>query len=369
MAKPNSIATNIAVSLFALLFAVAFTAGGILGGIYPLYGQATNWWAARSYVPVQATVETAQLEHHPGRKGGGTDLAKATFNYQFEGRSYHGGRASFSAAADNVGDYQEALYEHLQAARSACRPVTLWVDPRHPESAVFDRGTRWQMSLLHLPFAVLFTAVGLGAWVVAIGVWCIGRGKSMAASLAAGTHPKVRAKGSGALWMTLFALFWNVMAWPIGLLALDDFLTGRNALAVLAMIFPAVGIGCAYLAWHWWRSQRPAGRPVAEITGIGPLRGRIHFHPPLGGRDPQQPALHAVKLDAALVQQTGGQKKGRTVTLWRQQLMHGSLPGGLTHLDFQVETPPEQEDSHLQLLLAIAGVDVVFDLPATHPHV
>jgi hypothetical protein len=358
MANPISLGTRFAVSLFALAFALMFTGGGIIGGILPLQQQASNWWAARSYLPVQAAIESVNLERHNSRKGGATYQAHASFGYQFNGRDYHGGRASFSAGSDNVGDYQQNLFAQLRTASEQHRQVTLWVDPRDPTSSVFDRSIRWQMSLMHLPFAVLFTAVGLGAWAVLIGVWRVGRGKTLAASLAAGKPLQFRPQKGAVWWLFGFAFFWNFLSWPIGLLALDDFVSGKSGAAIVVMIFPAVGLGCIYASWRLWNKQRPAGKPLIAITGIAPLRGKVHFQPAPN-------AVQTVQLEARLVQEAPRTSKAKPAVLWRQGIFNTSIGSGTSSVDFHVTTPPEQSQSSLHLLLTIAGVELTFELPRT----
>jgi hypothetical protein len=65
--------------------------------------------------------------------------------------------------ADNIGDWHQRWHARLSDARANEQPVAAWVDPRRPSQAVLERRVRWGLALFRVPFAVLFTAVGVGA--------------------------------------------------------------------------------------------------------------------------------------------------------------------------------------------------------------
>jgi hypothetical protein len=350
-------------TLFALLFGVAFTLGGILGGILPLYQQGKNWWAARSYVPLAAQVEAVDLAERRGSKGSTSYLVKASFSYEYQGRHYTAQRATFSDNADNIGDFHQRVHQQLLDAQQLQLPVQLWVDPMRPEDSVYDRTIRWQMLLFHLPFAFLFTGVGLGAWYALYYLWFAPARKTQAKRTQAGQTLRIGANSSGVWFLLLFALFWNLLAWPICLLAFGQSVPGARLGAIVSAVFPAVGVLLAWITWNTWRKSRFAGKPELEISGMAPLRGRIHFHPALGLGAAQSQPMHPVAVDAKMVRDVGNSRSAKTETLWEQRLVKKSLPRGTEVVDFSVDLKPLSEDARHQILLQVADTTYVFELP------
>ena len=151
MAQPTSIAGKVVVTLCLLLFGMVMGAVGIFGGLAQLHEQARNWTAARSYVPVPAQVESAYLDSQ---------------------------RSDFS---DNIGDFQHRVHGELRGALERGESVTLWVDPRAPASAVYDKTIRPGMVAIQLAFGILFPSVGLGCLYMVVHILRAGHRKPVAA--------------------------------------------------------------------------------------------------------------------------------------------------------------------------------------------
>lgn len=155
---------------FSGVFMLGFGAGGIWGGILPLWQTFGTAIAARSYVTVPAQVLQTELVRYRGSKGSVTFEVRARYAYRWEGRDFEATRVGVGAnGADNIGNWHDLWHQRLKQARDAEQPVPAWVDPQRPERALLDRSVRWGLVALHLPFAILFTAVGLGAAVVFFG--------------------------------------------------------------------------------------------------------------------------------------------------------------------------------------------------------
>lgn len=154
--------------LFSAVFMLSFGGGGVFFGVLPLLDTVRQVWIVSDWVPVSAQVLDVRLDQHQGRKGGVTYLVKARYAYRHEGRDYESTRVGLEArpGADNIGDWHERWHDLLSDARAREQPVAAWVNPRRPEQAVLERRVRWGLALFRLPFALLFTAVGVGAGVV-----------------------------------------------------------------------------------------------------------------------------------------------------------------------------------------------------------
>lgn len=134
--------------------------------------------------------------------------------------------------ADNLGDWHERWHARLQAAQSRRDTITIWVDPRQPSQSLIDPSPRWQLLAFRVPFALVFTGVGLWAAWVCVHVlrellrrtrdgWGPGVGDQGGEESAEGSDYVLPADGgqspagrsAGAIW--LFSLFWCGIAFPM----------------------------------------------------------------------------------------------------------------------------------------------------------
>lgn len=233
---------------FCLLFALGFGAGGIFGGVLPLAEIVRTAWASRSWQPLPATVLEVELE----TGGKGTAAVHARYRYVVDGKPYESGRIGTGRGGmDNIGTWQHDWFRQLKAARDTGRPVTAWVDPARPWRAVLDRSVRWSMVAFHMPFALVFTGVGLAAlWGACYLV------VTPARELAREGGSRRPMPGGrpvhGALW--LMALFWCGLSWPMAALV---WLEPTPALPrVVVTGFALVGLWLAERAFTMTRRRR-----------------------------------------------------------------------------------------------------------------
>lgn len=168
--KPTTFGQRIGVSLACLLFAAGFGAGGAVG-IGGLAHHAFGWVTTRSWQPIMVEVVKAELHSSPSRKST-TYRVTAEYRYDVDGKEYIGKRVGYGdEASDNIGSWHEDHFAELDGARKSGERVLAWVDPKNPANAVIDRSLRWGMMLFLVPFAVLFSAVSLGALWGLVGIW------------------------------------------------------------------------------------------------------------------------------------------------------------------------------------------------------
>ena len=168
--KPTTFGQRLGVSLACLLFAAGFGAGGLVG-IGALAHHVHGWYTTRSWQPIMVEVTKAELHSSRGRKST-TYRVAAQYRYEVGGKTYTGKRVGYGdEAADNIGEWHEDRFAELDDARKSGQPLLAWHDPKNPAEAVLDRNLRWGMVLFLLPFAVLFSAVGLGALWGLVGIW------------------------------------------------------------------------------------------------------------------------------------------------------------------------------------------------------
>lgn len=195
--------------LVCLLFGLAFTAIGFSAGLLPLAEITSNAWSARSWQPVPGTV--LESDREIGRRGVSTTTVR--YRYEFAGKPYESERIGLARpGGDNLDRWQEEWHDRLQTAQGQAKPVTVWVDPARPHRAVLDRDIRWAAVVLHLPFALLFTAVGTGALYLFVRVFL-----SPDQAPAPLTRRSLRRLAHPITW--IMAIFWCTLSWPMAALA------------------------------------------------------------------------------------------------------------------------------------------------------
>lgn len=277
--------------VFSAIFALAFGLGGYFVGLRPLATTLHAAWQVRGWQAVPAQVLSAELRQHHDSDGGTTYEVRARYRYEIAGTRYEGERVGLDArGADNVTDWHQQWHRRLQEALSRNQPVTVWVNPAQPAQSLIDPEIRWSLQVFRLPFAFVFTGVGLvAAWVFV--QLLLGRGRkdlapqpggdATVSGAAAGAPNSLRGKAAGA-W--LFALFWCGIAFPMAVLIWSRD-TASGWVKAFISVFVVVGVLLLYFAvgqtrktWRYRHvaftalpHQPEAGRTV-EITLLLPRR-------------------------------------------------------------------------------------------------
>ncbi len=383
--KAGTLGGRLLVLVFSAIFAVAFGAGGYMVGLKPL---AQTLWAAydvRGWHPVQAQVLGSELQKHHSSDGS-TYQVQVRYRYTFAGRQYEGRRIGLDprGGADNIGDWHERWNAQLQGAQSRGMPITIRVDPRDPSQALIDPAIRWQLQVFRLPFALVFTGVGLAAaWVFVYTLLGLGRAREEGAQEGGGEEEGVAPiplpKGSvgsplGIIWF--FTFFWCGIAFPMAGLLWTNPSAPWFAKAFIS-VFVMVGLGLVVLsvrqtlmAWRYAGAAlaalpaRPrAGHPV-QVTLLLPERAAArqqghslqlrlaHYRVDESASGTPERCVESF-TEAARVQPTangglrlvarfdvpadapphGSQRSGERVD-WRVELLHS--PGGAVELTYKL---------------------------------
>ncbi len=381
----------VGILVFCAVFAAAFGTGGYWFGLKPLALTLQSALAVRGWQPVPAQVVSVQLEQHTSRKSS-TFQVHARYRYEFGGRPYEGSRVGLdtSAGADNVGDWHERWHTRLQAAQARGEPITVLVNPSEPAQSLIDPDLRWPLLAFRLPFAVVFTGVGLGAawWFFRVLGRLLRPGREAqrdggaaegvsGASLAlpAGQGQSPAASSAGPIW--LFSIFWCCIAFPMaGILWTTD--SAPWFAKIFIGLFVAVGLGLmAYAmgqtrkAWRYAGTvmtalpARPrAGHPV-EVTLLLPPRAAAHQQ----GQDLQL-RLAQYRVDEA----SSGSPERRVEWFTRPARTQPMPDGGLrlvVRFDLPNDAPPhrtqrsgERVDWRVELLHGAEGeVQLTYDIP------
>ena len=243
------------------------------GGLAAWVAGKSLWDAHRAgdWVRVRVDVVPGQFDAKPRGPGSGH------FAYAFDGHRHEGRRLALGGLGgnDDIDAWRTERTEDLQAAKSAGQSVSVWVNPDDPAESVLDRGIRWHEPILLGLLVLGFGPAGIGALVSAAKM-AMGTASSGAASNA----------GAGAVFLWIFAVIWNTMAFGAGWLVLSDILESREWAGLFVLLFPFVGI---FLIWGAAGATvnlikvRFAGAPGGTPRGSSPA-------PSVPTRNPAGPA-------------------------------------------------------------------------------
>jgi len=374
---------------FSAVFAIAFGLGGYFVGLKPL-GQ-TLWtaWQVRQWQPVPAQVLSAELRQQQGSEGGTMYEVIARYRYQFAGVSHDGTQVGLQArgSADNVGDWHLQWHRQLQQAQTSQQPITVHVNPGNPAQSLIDPHIRWRLQIFRVPFALVFTAVGLvAAWVFVL--LLIGRGEATGRAqsgqsaqsayldpLARGPAPRNSLHGT-AVGAWIFTLLWCGLSFPMAALLWSDGNAPGWPKAFIS-VFVVVGLvllGCAIsqtrTVWRYRGSgfaalppQPQAGRGV-EVTLRLPYRAAA------------QPGAQSLRLRLAQyrVDEASSGSPERQVETVEAPTTRQPTPDGGLRLVARFEVPQdapthgaqrsrERVDWRVELLGAGGSVQLSYGLP------
>lgn len=230
--------------LFCAVFMLAFGAVGLFFGIKPTLETLAMAWAVQGWQPQPAEVLHAELHESRGSKGGSTYRVAARYRYVIDDQAYESERIGLdeSTGSDNIGDWHERWAERLKASQAQGLKVLAYVDPANPARAVLEPHIRWPMLFFRLPFALVFSAVGLGAaWALVQ----ICRGRPLQPSAA---RP-FAGRRSAAAPLGLFAFFWCGLSFPMVALVWSDPEAGGVTKAVIS-VFGLIGLALILAAWQ-----------------------------------------------------------------------------------------------------------------------
>ncbi len=352
-ALPDSGRLPMKAKLVATLFSLPFL--GV--GLWMLWSISSTLYDAarmRDWQPVEARLLSAG--HHT-RRGDESDTyeAYAEFTYKVGGRTFRGNRVTITGGGDNIGDYQRDIGRRLAAALAAGEPITVYVDPEDPGSAIIDRGVRWGLVGFKSIFVFVFGGVGAGILyavtrrrpqrepsdpAVAGAPWLL-KDDWQSATLRSGSRARM-----WAAWA--IAALWNAISAPLWFVAWQEITARDNWLALLALLFPLVGIGLIAWALGCTREWRRFGN--APLT-LDPFPGAIGGH--VGGSidlalpfDPS--ARFEVTLTAihSYMSGSGEDRSRRESAEWQDTRLAHAEPGGHgTRLSFRFDVPDGLDES------------------------
>ena len=240
------------------LFFGVFAAAGIGIFVFGAIPMLSGTIKAASWEQIEADLIEYKLQTSHSTDST-TYKATAKYSYYYLGQRYQSNRVSFNSGSDNIGSYHHDMNAELAQISRSSSPLLIWVNPENPAEAVIDKGVRWGLFAFKSIFLLIFGGVGL------IGLYVMFRNRNAGDVLPSAELDKPWTQYSewnsatlysnaklGNRMMLGFALFWNLIAWPIALFSIEPILEGDYAV-LLVMLFPIVGL-CIF--WFWFKGHR-----------------------------------------------------------------------------------------------------------------
>lgn len=339
--------------IFLFLFAIPFAGFGSWM-LFVIAGELMDASAMRSWQPVQAMLSSAGYETNSGDDSD-TWEAYATYRYSYNGQTYTGSRVDIADGADNIGSYQKDLGNRLADALARGETVTVYVDPESPSDSIVDRSPRWGLLAFKSIFVVVFGGVGYGLMAFTI----FAKKQKDPESPEFADAPwlananwqgePLRSGSKAAMWGAWgFAAFWNAISMPLPFLLVEEITVKENYLALIGLVFPAVGVGLLYWAINRTREWRRFGPTPLSLD---PFPGSIGGH--VGGSIDLNLPYHGTRTFKvtltnllSYVSGSGKNRSRREKANWQDRRIAHAEPGPQgTRIVFRFDVPDELAQS------------------------
>lgn len=339
--------------IFTSLFALPFF--GV--GVWMLWSISTALHDAdrmSEWVQVEAQLMSGGYSVSSGDDSD-TFEAHAEYTYSVNGRSYVASRVSVSGGSDNIGDYQRDIGSRLSRAHASGNSILVWVNPENPAEAVIDRSIRWGLMGFKSIFLMVFGGFGGG---LLFYVWRMPPEKDK-------TEPRfadnpwllddawqtatVRSSSKASMvGVWIFALFWNLVSAPIPFLLYEEVVEKKNYIALVGLLFTAVGIGMfvwAVRRTREWKRFGPTPVTLDPFPGSigGHVGGTIDLNLPFDSQNEFQVTLTSLK---SYISGSGKNRSRKEHAKWQDVIVaHAESTGIGTRLTFRFDIPKGLRES------------------------
>ena len=262
-----------------MLFGLPFFLVGIGFLFWSVIPTVYDSWRVQSWPAVSGQLIQADLTTNHSSDST-THEARARYRYHISGREYIHDRVAINEGGDNIGDFQQQLGRKLENLYHSHQPVTVFYNPTDPQDAVINRDIRWGLLGFKMIFVLVFGGVGAGL------VFWGARGKKTievadVASTPWLTRPEwhsgvIRSDArSGMIGIWIFTVIWNLISAPVAFQFIDIW-KEEGAVALLALLFPGIGMGLVFWAIKLTREwQRFGITPLQMDPFPGSIGGDV----------------------------------------------------------------------------------------------
>lgn len=347
------------ISVMVLAAAVGLVLIGTVFGITPVFKYFAAWHESKSYLPVEAKVLEVQFfsEHEtyisrstkrPTIRGGVNKINRttATFEYVYQDKKYFSHRTTLlNEDYQGRDNYPKELFDQLNAKFTAGETVTLWLDPQHPEQALYDRSILWLAIIILFPIAFACPIAAIWLIVYVASLWRAPRsantefvGSTRWIAIPAESHKLARS-------IFLFLLYISLV-WPIAPYAWIHFNSVSEVIVRLGVTVWCV-VGLAFLsqiAKAWKAKRRFDGLHLLiapqDKLDTKSLQGLIKLSPthvPKSGS--LSAALEVRGRMEYMAWYTGQRNAKKTIPLWKSKELDLLASRGVQSLEFDFDFP------------------------------
>ena len=361
--------------IFLSLFALPFAGVGVWM-LWSIGSMLHDSWQMRDWVTVEAQLIDAGYETRSGEDSD-TYEAYATYRYRYAGREYTGDRVGIGSGGDNIGDYQQDTGRRLQRSLQRHEPIRIYVDPANPAESVIDREVRWGMVGFQSIFVIVFGGVGFA---MLIGSWVKTRDKD-ASDPRYADQPwllnddwqtsSVRSGSRASMWAAWgFALFWNAISAFAPFIAWREVVENDNYPALLALLFPLIGIGLLVWAVRRTLEWRRFGAAPVELDPFpgsigGHVGGTINLSVPFDAANKFQLTLTNIH---SYESGSGKDRSQKEKAVWQDTIVaHAEPAASGTRLTFRFNVPEglHESDTDEDSSYYLWRLNLAADLPGT----
>jgi hypothetical protein len=348
-----------------LLFGLIFSAGGYFILAETALPMWENWQRAQDWQPANARLLSFSAADNETR---------ARYSYDFGGGTYQSTGVGISDLKDNIGSYHREMQAYLRQIQHDGGILPIWVNPANPSEAIIDRSMRWGLFAMTSGFCSIFLLIGLGVIYASLRSSNIRSGRRRPSLLkmrktwqqaqrsgttdlgfleftqlhfaeieAAGNNEadpvaptqwqsrkgwessQIKSNaGKGVLFFWFFAIVWNAISTPVAFIVPGE-LHGDNYLALIALLFPLVGLYLLFKAIKLTLEYRHFGRVTFSMDPYpGAIGGHVGGHLQIKNLDFQRASEARsllVKVECVYSYMSGsGKNRSRSETIkWAEQ--------------------------------------------------
>ena len=388
------------VSVTLLAFAVSLVLIGITFGITPVFKYLAAWHESKSYSPVEAKVLEVQFFSEPysyiSRSTGRATIKPyvsknnrtiATFEYVYQDKKYFSHRTTLlNEDYEGRDNYPKELFDQLDSKFKTGETVTLWVDPQHPDQALYDRSILWLAIIILFPFAFACPIAAVWLIVYVASLWrdrpSPGNLSDLTAdtAFAGSTNWLAIPAESHKLARSIFSfLLYISLVWSIAPYAWIHLNSVSGAIVrFFVIIWCTVGLAFLSQIAKAWKAKQRLGDlylliAPQERQDTKSLQGQIKFIPLLASKLESSSATFGVRVRLEYMAWFI-ERNVRTITsLWQSKELDLVAPHGAQSLNFDFDFPekvvlsPYDRDKYFEyfwkIRVEISGSLAEFKLP------
>ncbi len=338
---------------FLFLFAIPFAGVAVWAG-WSISTTVYDAWQMSQWPSTSATIVSGGYSSHTGEDST-TYEAYATYRYRIGVVDYSNDRVAISQGADNIGDFQQRIGRSLQTAVAEQLPMAVYYNPDDPQDSILFPELRWGLLAFKGVFLLVFGGFGFGAMYFSLRAGAPKDPEDPAytdAPWLANDNwqgAAIRSGSRSAMFASLgFAAFWNLVSMPLPFLLFDEVLKKGNYMALVGLLFPAVGVGLIIWAvgrTREWRRYGPTPVTLDPFPGAigGHVGGSIDINVPYSSTTEYRVTLTNLRRTTS---GSGKNRSTRETALWQADGRAAAEPGPRgTRVLFRFDVPEGQQAS------------------------